>query len=310
MMRPLRLKFFFLVWAVFFTPLITGAQDLSQVPQRLYVGDRGRLIITLGPEFRGLSPFVAGDIRLQGDVRIHRLELERRQGIDRLLIDFTAYTPGLIALPPFIIPQMPGFKPESYTVTIASILEGSLLVLSNPAPPLAVPGTSLLIYGTSSLIALVLLASLALGIWGRPYLAELLETHRRRRLIALMRKIGVRLGGKLPQGGAQGNAQGRAAEILRELSTEYRSFLGYFSGRDCRAMTATEFFSLPPLFAKGGENSDTISPPSLGLYFRTLDRLRFSGEPIEVPAISALLDVLNTMLNAMDSGLREEKRPT
>jgi hypothetical protein len=271
------------------------------------VGDRGRLIITLGPEFRDLSPFITEDIRPQGgDVRIHRLELERRQGVERLLIDFTAYTPGLVALPPFILPQMPGFKPESYTVTIASILEGSLLVLSNPAPPLAAPGTSLLIYGTSSLIVLVLLAALALGIWGRPYLAGLLETHRRRRLIALMRKIGIRLGGKLPQSGAQGSAH--ASEILRELSAEFRAFLGYFSGRDCRAMTATEFFSLPPLFAQGGENSDTISPPSLGLYFRTLDRLRFSGAPVAIPEISALLDVLNTMLNAMDSGLREEKR--
>jgi hypothetical protein len=181
---------------------------------------------------------------------------------------------------------------------------GSLLVLSNPAPPLAAPGTSLLIYGTASLIVVLLLLALALGVWGRPYLAGILETHRRRRLIRVMRKIGVRLGGKM----SSDNVQGNAAEILRELSGEFRAFLGYFSGRDCRAMTATEFFSLPPLFAKGGDNSDTISPPALGLYFRTLDRLRFSGEPVEVPDISGLLDVLHSMLNAMDSGLREEKR--
>jgi hypothetical protein len=339
---------------------------MIQVPPRIFVGDPGRLI--LGPGFKDIPPFIIDDPRRlpQGpDVTLHRLELERRRGEERLLIDFTAFAPGQVELPPISLPQLPGVTLEGYRVTVASVLGNAnplnprgavpspvfpgpqagegILVLSNPAPPLAVPGTALLIYGTSSLIVLVLLLILGGGIWGRPYLEGLLKIHRRRRLVRLMGAVGKRLREQIPQGEIP---QGACQEILRELSTEFRAFLGYFydqdrpgpfalRGRDCRAMTAAEFASLPPLFSFGGEEAvfpetertpeapaapgetgkapdippwaEYVSPPSLGNFFQGLDRLRFSGVPVEPRDISALLDRLECMLNAMDLGFRERE---
>jgi hypothetical protein len=334
----------------------------AQVPPRIFVGDRGRLI--LGPGFGDIPPFIIDDPRQlpQGpDITLLRLELERRRGEDRLLIDFAAFAPGQVELPPISLPQLPGVTLEGYRVTIASILGNAdpfnprgaapspvfpdpqagegMLVLSNPAPPLAVPGTALLIYGTSSLIVLALLLILGGGVWGRPYLEGLLKIHRRRRLLRLMSAIGKRLRAQIPQ---ENLPQGKTQEILRELSTEFRAFWGYFydqdrpepfalRGRDCRAMTAAEFASHPPQFSFGGEEAvfpeiertpeaaasrtgeapppwaECSSPPSLGNFFYSLDRLRFSGVPVESGEISTLLDWLEAMLNAVDRGFRDRE---
>jgi hypothetical protein len=320
------------------------------------VGDRGRLILGLGQGFKDVFPFVIDDPRQlpQGaDLKLHRLEFERQRNGDWLLIDFTAFVPGQVGLPPLSLPQLPGFSLEGRHVNIASILGDAnplnsrglagppaspdsgdgILVLSNPAPPLAVPGTALLIYGTSALIVLALLLILGGGVWGRPCLAGLLEAQRRRRLVRLMGSIGKQLREKLPLGAYQ--------DLLRELSVEFRAFLGYFydgsqagpgqaapMSRDCRAMTAAEFLSLPPLFAFGEEGAlfplpvsgpearggpggadwmALVSPWALGNFFCRLDRLRFSGLQPEPGEIAALLDRLDLMLKAMDQGFREQK---
>jgi hypothetical protein len=146
---------------------------------------------------------------------------------------------------------------------------------------------------------MILLFIMGMGLWGRPYLEGLLEAHRRRRLIRLMRNIGKRLRGRIPQGAYR--------EILRDLSAEFRSFLGYFFNRDCRAMTATEFSFLPPLFPFS-KPAEMISPASLGAYFHRMDALRFSGEKVGAAEVSALFDTLTFMLGALEAGLREEKR--
>jgi hypothetical protein len=334
-----------------------GAQEpreSSQVPRRLYVGDRGRLILNPGPGFEEVSPFVIDDPRRlpQGqDLKLFRLEFRRLRDAEWLLIDFTAFTPGTISLPPLNLPQMPGLDLESYEVNVASILEGdpgavssrgtassqgaasprgtggAVLALSGPLPPLAVTGTAFLIYGTASMIVLALLISLGLGVWGRPYLAAFLENHRRRRLVRLMGRIGKRLRGKINPGSCR--------EVLRELSSESRSFLGYFydwdegsaaagrgpngwtlgsgalsGGRNCRALTAAEFFSLPPLFPAPQDGqaaspwADLSSPPALGNFFRLLDRLRYSGEPAGPAEVTAAIDGLDRILEAMDTGFR------
>ncbi|MDR3247416.1 MAG: hypothetical protein LBT39_01405, partial [Treponema sp.] len=245
---------------------------------QLYVGDLGHVEVNLGAEFQGVLPFVIEDPRLlpqETDVKIRRVKFDRlRGGRDRLLIDFTAFAPGQLELPQIDLPQLPGFTLEGCRVNIVSMLGGadSLLILSNPASPLAVPGTALIIYGTSTLIVLILLFIMGMGLWGRPYLEGLLEAHRRRRLIRLMRNIGKRLWGKIPSGNVAGSSA-RCQEILRDLSAEFRSFLGYFFNCDCRAMTAAEFLLLPPLFSFS-DNADSavglVAPLSLRDYFHRM----------------------------------------
>jgi hypothetical protein len=310
------LNLLLLILCLAFGPPLSGAQEagLSQLPRLLYVGDQGRLVVTLGPELQEAAPFVIADEQMlpqRPDLKLHRLEYEFRRGRGQLLIDFTAFAPGQLELPPISLPQLAGFTLEGCRLTIASALEApgrgpsppqprGVLVLSGQAAPLAAPGTALLIYGTASLIVLILLLSLGLGIWGRPYLAGLLEAHRRRRLIRLMGDIG--------RGLRKRTAPDSGREILRELSVEFRAFLGYFFGgaADCRAMTSQEFYTLPPLFAAGEGDAwaRPLAPSSLGNFFRRLDRLRFSGEGAENGEIFSLLDQMEAILKAMDLGFR------
>jgi hypothetical protein len=224
-----------------------------------------------------------------------------------MLIDFTPFAPGELELPPITVPQLPGFSLEGCRVSVASVLapeSRGVLVLSGPAPPLAVPGTALLIYGSSSLMILALLLLLGMGIWGRPYLANLMEVRRRRRLIRLMGDIGESLRERIPQGSSR--------MILKKLSVEFRAFLGYFfdgeSGGDCRAMTAEEFSALAPLFPPA-EELQPVSPASLGDFFHHLDRLRFSGGTAPGGEISALLDQMDGILRAMDLGFKGQGKP-
>jgi hypothetical protein len=296
-------------------------EGADQIPQRLLVGDRGRLIVNPGPGFGNVTPFVIDDpqqLPQEQNLRLHRVEFRRLRDNEQILIDFTAFAPGLIRLPAFNLPQMPELNLEMYPLSIASILEGNpgrpdgspqrrpeALVLSGPALPLAAPGTAFLIYGTASLIVLVLLIGLGLGFRGRPFVAGFLENYRRRRLVRLMGRTGKRL--------REGITPGACREILRELSAESRTFLGYFFDREggsCRAMTAAEFCSVSPLFPDSGTSGpppvwvELASPLSLGDYFRLLDRLRYSGEPAGPRETSAAIDRLDTILGAMDSGFR------
>lgn len=292
-----------------------GAKQ-NQTPRQIFVGDRGRLTLTLGPDFQNFPPFYIGDSRIlpqSPELRIHRLEFDPRRG--QLFIDFTAFAPGELDIPPIKIPQLSNFTLDGCRVSIASALargadspfpeSGGVLVLSGFALPLAVPGTALLIYGTSSLIVLFLLLLLGAGIWGRPYLAKLMEARRRRRLIRLMGIIGEGLRGRISPDSCQ--------TILMKLSVEFRAFLGYFfdpgNGGDCRAMTAEEFRFLPPLFSPADADwAQPASPSSLWDFFRRLDRLRFSGEKAGMGEIAALLDRMALILRAIDWGCKVQGR--
>ncbi|GHT61990.1 hypothetical protein FACS1894109_20760 [Spirochaetia bacterium] len=273
------------------------------IPQTVFVGDKARLVVPLGTAFTGASAFVldnSAQLPPAGDIRVHRLELEHRGGSPQLLIDFTAFAPGDLELPPF-----PTLGIAGLTVNIASILDsgGEALVLSNPAPPLAAPGTLFIIYGTVTGIILILFAAIGGRIWGKRHLGAFREKWRRRRLIRAMGKIEGRIRLNLLKGNPGSE---NYAETLALLSGEFRAFLGYFSGLNCRAMTAGEFFDFPPLvpIAEGETGDKTINemgPQSiplapvltgeyLGTLFRGFDRLRFSGEGIEREDVIGILD--------------------
>jgi len=233
--------------------------DLSgayMVPPKVYVGDRASLVLPLHG--------VAADAAINSssfsspDIIIHHAVIERRPGGIFLTVEFSAYTPGTLELPPL---EIAGEIFNGIKIEISSILaaDESALVLSGPALPLAIPGTSLLIYGSMSAgIALSLLAIGAL-LWGRNRLKGWLETWKRRRLIASMLGTEKRLRRALAKGAVR-------REILDILSTEFRGFLACFTGENCRAMTAAEIAGLASM---DGE--------FLGGFFNRCDALRFSG---------------------------------
>ncbi|MDR0450502.1 MAG: hypothetical protein LBH26_04475 [Treponema sp.] len=309
-----------------FLPPPLGAQQGSGppeaepylIPRTVYVGDRARLVVRLGSGFAGTAPFTLEDpagLPAREDIRIHRLELDSGggdregggSGTPRLLVDFTPYSPGLIEFPPLPLPGGAGI--EGLRVNVASVLgEGKeALVLSEPAPPLAVPGTILLIWLTVPGLLLLGLGGIGGALWARKNLGGVLEIRRKRRLAALMRKTERRFRQSLA-------GEGDCQAMLGLVSAEFRAFLGSFTGYNCLAMSAGEFFALPPLVSpkpSGGDGgageplpAAELGGAALGPFFRNLDRLRYGGEKPGAAELSGVLDGLRSFTEGLEKALR------
>ena len=264
--------------------------DAYLIPQKVFVGDPGRLALPLGAAFSGVKGVVLDDpgkLPFAPGVIITRVELENRGDIGQLIIDFRAYTPGVIELPPIEIASLTfrGLK-----VNVASILEAeeSALVLSGPAPPLVVPGTMGMIYGTA-LGTVVFIAGFALLVLrGGPAFRRWREMFRRRYLLWSMGKVLRYLRAALDKNGGE-----QASEALDKLSREFKTFLGLFTGMNCRAMAGEEFLFLPSLVPDP-------SGPFLRDFFRRCDALRFSGVEIECGCVTELLDQVRDFIGKME----------
>jgi hypothetical protein len=278
------------------------------IPQTVFVGDRGRLVFPLGSAFSGVENRVIQGIEnlpQSGDLVIHRVELVHRADSAQLLIDFQAYVPGIVKLPPI---EIASYTFRDFEVNITSILGPSDrrdLVLSGPADLLAAPGTAMMIYGAILLLIGGLFA-LTLGrFWGKTRLPALRERFRRRRIIRAMGKSLRRLRNNLSKERSGLSTDGNNdREILAELSRGFRTFMGLLTRENCRAMVPREFLSLPSL--GGGEylTGDFISS-----LFRRCDILRFSGGAVEKTEVLGLLDDFKRFTAALDKAEREKARP-
>jgi hypothetical protein len=269
-------------------PVFQGAY---LIPQTVFVGDKGRLVVPLGRAFEGAGAFVregSGVPAAGGDILISRVELEYRNGAARLLIDFIPYAPGIQRLPPLEIPGARGEPPAvtGLEITVASILDSSAAALSPNAPPMAAPGTSLLIYGSLALILLILLG-IGGGVLGRSRLGKLLEGFRRRRLIRVMERILRRGRAELRRNSLDPPER---RELLARLAGEFRQFLTLYTGINCQALTPPEIGTLP-----GGA-------ASLGGLFRRWDALRFSGLAPAGEAILSTLDEAGAFIAVLAAG--------
>jgi hypothetical protein len=258
----------------------TRQQETSMVPSLVYVGDRASLILPLpGFAFNNDAETVSGKINSTGDIDIHHAAIERRPGGSRLVIEFTAYTPGILELPPVSIA---GEVFTGLKIDISSILEHdeSGRVLSGPALPIAIPGTSLLVYGSICAIIFSLLFSLWVLFMGQKKIKVWLEAWKRWRLFASMRGTEKRLRRTLAKGTP-------CRDILNTLSVEFRSFLGVFTGEYCPAMTAAEFANIA-----NGE--------FLKNFFYRCDGSRFSNRKIHSDDALAMLDDLKKILVVLE----------
>ena len=283
--------------------VLAGVQATSQdrrdgaymIPPRVFVGDRATFVLPL-PGFIVQASEELGRERIPSspDMDIYRIALERRPGGNRLVVEFTAYAPGTLTLPTISIA---GEVFSGLRVQVSSMLEPgeSGKVLSGPADPMAIPGTSLLIYGTISASVVVLLLGLWAVLWGRRQMKDWLQTWKRRRLLLSMLRIERHLRRNLAKGAGR-------REILDRLSSEFRSFLSYFSGKSCRAMTATEFI-YTEFFE---EYPDAPGGTFLGGFFGRCDGVRFSRGDIDDEAALALLADVKLFLKTLDQAMRKK----
>jgi len=264
----------------------TNRYGAYMVPSKVYVGDRASLMLPL-PGITGHEEINARLIPSSPDIDIHHVAIERRPGGSFLKIEFSAYTPGILELPPF---DIGGKIFSGLTVEISSILESgeSGMVLSGPALPLAIPGTSLLIYGTISAGILLMLLIIWALFRGRTQMKVWLAALKRRWLLISMMDMEKRLRKALAKGTACRN-------ILDVLSTEFRNFLACFTGENCRAMTAVEI----------GRLGESIPDSEfLGKFFSRCDGIRFSGDEISGDETLAMLGDLKSFLVTLSRSMR------
>jgi hypothetical protein len=269
-----------------------GAEPYT-IPQTIFVGDQGRLALPLGPAFAALEATVIQGPLLprSRDLTINRVELERRGGTLTLLVDFQAYVPGVVTLPPI---EIASHTFTGLEATISSILsvERQGMALSAPAEPLAAPGTAALIYGVI-LSLLLLLLILTLGsVWGKTRLRDLAGRLRRRRALRAVGRTLKRLRAAPP---------GADMVIPETLSRDFRVLLEVLTGINCRAMVPGEFHALD-----SPDSAEAPRPEVLAGLFRRCDELRFSGEAIEREAALALLEEFRTLADLLEAMERDK----
>jgi hypothetical protein len=295
--RPLYFALFLLL-----SPLLP-AQNPSRsgspylLPQTIFVGDSGRLVVPLGRAFAEVDPFAwenSENLPKTPDLFIKRIELERRGDASRLLIDFIPYAPGILALPPLEFSSLGAALPtlSGLEVQIASILDPSQMFLSEPAPPLAVPGTSFLIYGTLALVIALFFLGIPLSIWIRNHSGEFWLRFRRRRLLGGMGKFLRRLTQE-----CNIDKSADPAFCLSRLSGELREFLSLFTGVNCRSLTAGEFLV--------SSTHPALPPARLSGLFRSWDTLRFSGQGMKMEDLFRALGETEKLISELDKAERE-----
>jgi len=304
---------------LFLFPLPSFAQSATMpylLPQTIFVGDHGRLVVPLGQVYTQIAPFVLeapNKFFDMPDIVIQRIELEHRSGGPRLLIDFIPYVTGTLSFPPMdlgsmraaiynesILEEMP---PEisGLEAQVASILSPSQTTLSEPASPMAVPGTTLLVYGTLALILLFLVFCIGGSIWGRRHFRDIWEHLRRRYLLRGMLRFMQRL-----QQECNNRKNTNYGFFLTRLSGEFREFLSLFTGVNCRPLTAAEFLDLPLHYDDSMlEDRFLLTPDYLCDLFRTWDTLRFSGRLIDRVDLFLAVTKAEKFLIALDKAERE-----
>jgi hypothetical protein len=268
------------------------------IPHQIYVGDKATLVVPLSGTSKNTDSIILAANLLPKDPNIdfHRIVLERRVSGNRLLIEFSAFVPGLVELPPI---EIGGELFNGLTVTVSSIIDRRTAPeLSGDAPSLAMPGTTLMLYGTMFLIVFLLLFAAWFLFKGRRYLQIWNKKWMRWRLFVSVQKTEKNLHKAMLKGENK-------RIILDKLSDEFRIFLSFFTGVNCRAMTACEF---KPGFADKFEKPYDyagIDGVFLEKFFRRCDDLRFCGTDVKSESIFQLLDDLRFFTKTLKNAKKE-----
>jgi len=282
------LTFIFILNAVF-SHSQTGAQ---LIPRRIHVGDRAALVLPLPASDQNKPDIVISEISpgfpSHADIDFHRIILENRIGGSRLIIEFTAFVPGILELPDIEIED--DFF-SGLTVTVHSIIDNrSSLTLSGPESSLTMPGTAFFLYGTMTFLIFIILLTIWFFIKGQVFLHTWIKRWKRWRNIVLFKYTEKNLYKALLRG-----ADKRI--ILDKLSEEFRIFLSFLTEINCRAMTAHEFKKIQSEYL----TAKNIKSSFLYNFFKNCDELRFSGADVSSQEILRLLADLSSFLDIMEN---------
>ena len=266
-----------------------NAQTPYLIPRQIFVGDPAILVVPL-PALSENNPDIVITQQTSGFpvhdyIDFHRITLERRASANRLLIEFTAFVPGILELP---IIEIGGRYFPNLTVTVHSIIDTrNSITLSAPASSLAMPGTALMLYGGMAAIVFLILFSVWFFVKGRKLIKKWKAKWKRWRIFASIRGTEKRLYKSVLK-----KIDKRI--VLDKLSQETRTFLSVLTEKNCFSMTAREFNSLP------FDLTNDKYTGFLETFFTTCDKLRFSGDRINAQDIFTLLENLHGFVDALE----------
>ncbi|MDR1220874.1 MAG: hypothetical protein LBK73_14890 [Treponema sp.] len=264
-------------------PLLAHAADTPYlIPQTVFVGDKAMLVAPLGKAGADFQPKSIDAPETSDDLVLHKITLERKGDSAQLAVEFTAYAPGEITFPVIRAPGFPDFT--GLKATVASILDPSSMTLSAPAAPLLAPGTTSFIYGSVTIVILLLIFGIGLRLFWTNRFVNVRKRLFQRYLVIAMKSF-------IAKARKQPEKDGAALDIL---AAQFRRFLTRFTGVDCFAMSAAEFAGLErgtPLF----------------LMFRRWDTLRFNVESVSQSDITGALDDVYNYISTLDKTAPGEK---
>jgi len=316
-------KFTCLVIIFLFTISFAQAQnnDTNQrleaahlMPRQIFVGDTAVLIVPLPAVSSNIPDIVItpgqDNMPFCPNIDFHRIVLEQRVTGSRLLIEFTPFAAGTLELP---VIEIGDENFAELTITVNSVIdEKASPHLSGPASALIMPGTALLLYGSLTAIIVFLLLVFLFLVKGKTILKIIMEKWRLFRLFKSIRKMEKFLHEEILRGSDK-------RIIVDKLSEEFRSFLSYLSGINCRVMTSSEFKSFPVLITipdntQETENSAKLQrfaaaePPFLSGFFRSCDTMRFSGDDISSKDLLGLLEDVKTFVDLLENQKKNEQK--
>ncbi|GHT49142.1 hypothetical protein FACS1894102_3400 [Spirochaetia bacterium] len=274
-----------------------------QIPQTIYVGDKGRLVYTLS-QFTSItesSKIVleepdssAENTESNTDFYVIIRNMELDKDAKKLFIDFQAYRTGKIKLPTILIGEE---KLSGLQVQISSLLESgnSAMALSEPALPLAASGTFWII--TIIIFSILLSLLLIYFFWKKgEKLFELLNTNMKSFFLVYSMFLFIkRLQKHLEKGKIL------PLQAISNLSSRLRVFFSKLWKIQCIAMVPEEFLVVEikpenlPQGMKERQFEDDVKK-QLYDYFKTCDSLRFSGETIMLESVNEIISNAKNIL--------------
>jgi hypothetical protein len=253
------------------------------VPQTVFVGDAGRLVVPLAgfAHAAGQTNATMTDrLPFNENVIIKRVEIDVRA--KQLLIDFTAFKPGVLEIPAISWGSgtwMEAIELPPLKVEIASILEreGYSIILSPPEKPLAAPGTFVMISGGTVACIALTVAAVFLTVNGPRHFHRFAERLRIRLLIYRTERAIQKTQYALTMG-RMGTKEG-----ITTVGEVFKSFLSAFYRKDYASYAAEDFLS--DILFSGSESGGAVYR-----IFATCDKLKFSPARIEPDDAKTLIE--------------------
>ena len=292
------------------------------IPETVYVGDHGRLVISLGSNFISAEPFVytaledlikkddSASLEIFNDINILRIELEQKlitggqkqtSYEPNLYIDFIPYKTGTIFLPAIILPSNQDIEIKGISFNIASVLKPNDSSLADQYGTIALPGTGLMLFIFLAVVLTILFLLMRGNFLIKKYFYPLRQKIYKKKLLREMDNTILLL--KLDY-----RKDKNPEHLFSILSGKFRGFLSLFTGVDCRTQTPVEFREINfPLILDNSEKTplpvEVIDREYLADLFSRWELIRFGGYKNINANLQNKISFKDAFLNALDEVL-------